>query len=278
MSRTVERTSPLLRLYVPLRGCAWVTISWVLLFTAIPTSAWGSVAGKVRKGNKEYGQGNYQQALKEYRDAQLEDPESSPLHYNIGNALYKQEKWQEAQVEYGNVLSSQDKQLAGMTNYNMGNVHYRLGNLQEAIEAYKNALRINPDDRDAKYNLEFIQKKLPENSQQQSQQSQDQESQENQQDQQQPEGQDGEEKQQEQSQKQREPGEQEEKPQEEQKGQKEEKKEDQEPAPPQPQEPGQMSQEEAVQLLNALKEQEKKAQEEYRRGQIRKGLKTEWDW
>lgn len=278
MPQAIERSSSLLRFRIPFGGCAWATISLALLFIAIPTISLGSVAGKVRKGNKEYGRENYQQALREYRGAQLEDPESSPLHYNIGNALYKQEKCQEAQVEYGDALSSQNEQLAGLANYNMGNVQYRLSNLQEAIEAYKNALRINPDDRDAKYNLEFVQNKLQKNAQQQSQQSQDQKSQENQQEQQQQEGQAGEEKQQEQSQEQQEPGEQEEKPQEEQKGREDEKKEDREQASPQPQEPKQMSQEEAAQLLNALKEQEKKAQEEYRRAQRRKGSKTEWDW
>jgi Ca-activated chloride channel family protein len=256
-------------------------LALMLLFSLVPAASWGSVAGKARKGNREYHRENFEQALKHYRDAQLEDPESPPLHFNIGNALYKQQNWEEAMAEYRMTLSSQDSALAQRAHYNMGNSLYRQGNLPEAIEAYKKALRIDPTDMDAKYNLELAQRQLQEN-EQQSQQSQDQQQEQDQQEQQEQ----GEQQQQQRDQQQQQQEEQEEyqKPQgmdgEEERPQEQQAQEGQEEGQksPQPERPGQMSPEEVAQLLNALKEQEKKTQEEYRRAQIPKSSKTEWDW
>jgi tetratricopeptide (TPR) repeat protein len=47
--------------------------------------------------------------------------------------------------------------------YNSGNVLYREGKWEEAIGAYKKALELNPNDEDAKYNLEFVRQKIKEN-------------------------------------------------------------------------------------------------------------------
>ncbi len=252
-------------------------IFFVALFPlSMPSEAHSSVAGKVRRGNKEYHRQNYEAALKEYRQAQLEDPESPQVHYNIGNALHRQEEWPQALAEYGQALSDGESAVAEEAHYNMGNTLYRQGNLEEAMEAYKEALRIDPTDMDAKYNLEFVLHKLQEKEQQQTSQSQDQQSQ-----QQQPEqgeqSQQQEQRQKQQESGQEEPQEQEQKQQEEQKGQEDEEKEEQQ-AQPEPRQAGEMTQEEAAQLLHALQEQEEKAQEEYRQAQVSTGIKTEWDW
>lgn len=255
-----------------LRGSFIVCL--ILALFAVPASSWASVAGKVRKGNKEYHRENYDNALREYRDAQLEDPESALLHYNIAAVQYKQEQWQEALMEYQGSLSGQERDLAAKTCYNMGNTLYRLGNLPEAIEAYKSALKIDPGDMDAKYNLELVQNLLEQQPEEQSQQSQDQSSAEDQQEQ----GSD----QQEQNQKE----EQQQKEQEQKEGQQEQQQDqkaaegerEEEQQTPQPRKPGQMSEEEAQQLLNALQEQEKKAQEQHQRAQQVRGSKTDLDW
>jgi len=249
----------------------------MLLFSLVPAASWGSVAGKANKGNREYHRENFEQALKHYRDAQLEDPESPPLHFNIGNALYKQQNWEEAMAEYRMTLASQDSALAQRAFYNMGNTLYRQGNLTEAIEAYKKALRIDSEDLDAKYNLELALKKLQETPQQQPQQSeeqqqeQDQEEPQDQQEQQQQQQQ--EETQGEQDKKQQEKAEQEEERQ-----QSTPEREEQEQSPPQPREPGEMSPEEAARLLNALAEQDKRAQEERQRARKAAAGTPEWDW
>ena len=54
---------------------------------------------------------------------------------------------------------AQSKELKAKAWYNFGNTQYRLGQFDKAIEAYRNALNLNPNDLDAKYNLELLQKK-----------------------------------------------------------------------------------------------------------------------
>jgi len=130
------------------------------------------VVNKNREGIERFNEGQYEEALGAYRDAQLEAPESPQLHFNIGNVLYKQKKYEEAQEEYLMALSTEDAQLQSQIFYNVGNCQYRLDKLVESIDSYKKSLEINPDDIDAKYNLEFVRNKLKEMAEQQKQQQQ----------------------------------------------------------------------------------------------------------
>jgi tetratricopeptide (TPR) repeat protein len=78
--------------------------------------------------------------------------------------------------------------MDSQTHYNIGNSYFKQDKLQESIEAYKKALDLNPNDQDAKYNLELARAKLKESAQKQQQQPQQspkqQQGQEQQQDQQ----------------------------------------------------------------------------------------------
>ncbi len=257
----------------------WITLCLVLLFDG--EIGWGSLRGKNKKGNALYEKEEYDEALKVYRNAQLESPDSPQLHYNIGNVLYQKKEFTEAAAEYQKTLRSDQRLLQGKTFYNLGNSAYRMGKLQEAIEFYKKALQIKPDDMDAKYNLEFVRKKLEEMAQKQPPQSQESQ-QEN------PEGKEGKKQQEGAEEKQRQ-GEQPkqkeaEQPKEKKPEQPEElketagKKENQETMEPYLPQEGLMSKEEAKRLLDALKEQEKKDQKELRRVKARGQTRVDKDW
>ena len=58
--------------------------------------------------------------------------------------------------------------VGGRARYNMGNSLYRMGRLEESIEAYKAGLRIEPDDIDMKYNLEYVMRQLQQQEEQES--------------------------------------------------------------------------------------------------------------
>jgi len=135
-----------------------------LFYISIFGWTWGdSLASKNKEGNKLYKDGKVDEALFKWRDAQIENPDNNKLHYNIGNGLHEQKKYEDAFNEYEKTLGSKDSELQQKAYYNIGNTHYRMGKLPEAIEDYKKCLAINPDDEDAKYNIEFIKKKLKEN-------------------------------------------------------------------------------------------------------------------
>jgi tetratricopeptide (TPR) repeat protein len=64
--------------------------------------------------------------------------------------------WSEAEQAFASVALSGDPDLREAALYNLGNCAYRQGRLQEAVELYRAALEIDPDDEDAKFNLEFV--------------------------------------------------------------------------------------------------------------------------
>lgn len=124
------------------------------------------------KGNELYRQEKYDEALKQYKDAQLVAPESPPLHYNAGNALYRLQRYGDAEGEYRRTKEGPPS-LSPSGCYNLGNSLFRLGRFGEAVGAYQQALRLKPDDVDAKYNLELARLKEAESQKQQGDQKKD---------------------------------------------------------------------------------------------------------
>ena len=125
---------------------------------------------KVLAGNKFFLQQKYDEANNAYRDAQLDNPTSPIIDYNIANTLYEKKKYEEAVKYYNKVAKNADDPLfQSKVYYNLANTLYRLNKLQDAIPAYTEALKLNPDDVDAKYNLEFVRAKLKQNAQKQQQ-------------------------------------------------------------------------------------------------------------
>ncbi|MBN2134859.1 MAG: tetratricopeptide repeat protein [Acidobacteria bacterium] len=119
----------------------------------------------LNKANELFKAGNYEEALKAYSEAAGGNPDNPVINYNIGNVLYKTGKMEPAIQKYKSA-DSINKSL-----YNTGNSLYRMQKLQEALAAYRQALIKNPNDPDAKFNYEFVKKKLEE--QQKQQQGQD---------------------------------------------------------------------------------------------------------
>lgn len=138
-----------------------IVLGAFLLSVAIALAACGStVASNNRQGNRLYRQGQYDEALSAYQKAQAEQPDLAELHYNVGNTLHRKEDYQGAATETLQGLSKADPDLRARAYYNLGNSFYRQGQFAEAIAAYKEALKLNPDDQDAKHNLELAQQQL----------------------------------------------------------------------------------------------------------------------
>jgi Ca-activated chloride channel family protein len=113
----------------------------------------------VKKGNDQFQNKRYQSALEDYRKVQVKNPDAPEVLYNLGTTLYKVDSFQESAKDLEAAgAKAQDTALKAKTLYNYGNAQYRLGNFEKAIESYKKALALDPADKDAKYNLEFLQK------------------------------------------------------------------------------------------------------------------------
>lgn len=149
-----------------------MTILATILIAALPSVfGFGNRATSLnKKATALYKQNKYDEALEQYRKAQVQSPESDIIRYNIGCTLYKKGEYDEAEHGFAEVASSLEaKKLWAKAYYNFGNTLFKNGKLSDAIEAYKRALRINPDDMDAKYNLELAQKVSKQSKKQQSQ-------------------------------------------------------------------------------------------------------------
>jgi Ca-activated chloride channel homolog len=133
-------------------------------------------ASLVEEGNRLFGEGKYDKALTKYSEAELELPESPDIYYNIGDVQYEKGDYEKASALFMKTGESEDISLNARAGYNLGNTFYKEGKFKEAAGAYKSSLKLNPDDKDAKYNYELARLKMQEQQQEQ-QQKQDQQEQ-----------------------------------------------------------------------------------------------------
>jgi Ca-activated chloride channel family protein len=123
------------------------------------------------RGNAQYAQAAYAEALEAYRRAEVEAPERPEPHYNAANAHNRLGQVEETLAETQQALKSEDVQLRAQAWYNLGNAYLDAQRWAEAIKAYREALRLVPDDLDAKHNLELALKQLEQQQSSQSSQS-----------------------------------------------------------------------------------------------------------
>lgn len=130
----------------------WLTIFLVLACS----SAFAQQADKaIQKGNDYYKQQQFAKAAEEYNKAISAEPSSQTAKFNLANSLYKQDKKVEAAQLFADVTENAlEKELRSKAFYNKGVILSQQKNLEESIEAYKNALRNNPDDKEARENLQ----------------------------------------------------------------------------------------------------------------------------
>lgn len=152
---------------------------FLMILIFIPVSIWAQAGRKkVQEGNVLFNEEKFDEANSKYRDAQLDAPESPVINYNIAGTEYKIGKFEEALENYSKAMSpglaegrkpEEEQLLRSRVHYNRGNTYYKLNKYMEAINEYREALKLNPTDEDAKYNLEFVRNKLKNQSQQQNQ-------------------------------------------------------------------------------------------------------------
>ncbi len=133
----------------------------------------------IRQGNKAYSEKKYTEAEELYRKALEKKPQSLEANYNVGNVLYKQNKHLDAASKYSSLANStDDKREKAYIYHNMGNSYLKANKLGESIDAYKQALKLNPDDKETKFNLAYAQRMLVQQQQQQQNKNKDKKEQE----------------------------------------------------------------------------------------------------
>jgi tetratricopeptide (TPR) repeat protein len=125
----------------------------------------------IRQGNREYEKSKFQESEISYRRAVDGNKGSANAIFNIGDALYKQNKYDEAAKHFSdNINMNDDPERRSAAFYNLGNSLLKANKLKESIEAYKGSLKLNPDNFEAKYNLAYAQDLLKQQQEQEQQQ------------------------------------------------------------------------------------------------------------
>ena len=113
--------------------------------------------------------------LEKYNEAEIDYRKSigtneNPFigNYNLGNAYYQQGKFDDAAHQFENAAGTKsiDKEQQAKSFHNLGNTYVKNKKFDEGVSAYKEALKLNPNDNDTRYNLAYAKSMLQQQQQQ----------------------------------------------------------------------------------------------------------------
>ncbi len=120
----------------------------------------------VHEGNQKFDGKDYDGASSKYMEAVKSNDKDFTAHYNMGNALYKSKKYEEAKAEFEKAEKlSQTLPDKAAALHNLGNTYMQMSEPEKAADYYKKALKQNPYSEATRKNYEIA--KLKEKEQQQ---------------------------------------------------------------------------------------------------------------
>ena len=158
----------------------------ILVFALAAGPMWGQVDRReVRRGNKDFRKENYEMAFQDYLRAVEKDSSSIAANYNMANALYRMEQYDQAQQALDRIKDTVVTSVSAADYFfNQGDVALQKKDYQTAVKAFGESLILRPDDLQAKENFIYaklmLQNQQNQNDQNQDQQNQDQQNQDQQ--------------------------------------------------------------------------------------------------
>ncbi|HEU0274747.1 MAG TPA: VWA domain-containing protein [Candidatus Udaeobacter sp.] len=122
-----------------------------------------------RSGKFEDAYSEFQQTLKSHPQSRAEDK----LQFDSGAAAYKLKDYTKAMESFSQALLSRDTGLQSKGHYNLGNTLYERGESQKsddkklsdwtnALEHYEQTLKLEPQNKEAKDNYDYVKRKIDE--------------------------------------------------------------------------------------------------------------------
>jgi Ca-activated chloride channel homolog len=151
--------------HVPAKIATTATALWLAICQFGFGAAPGMDAYRDGKFNDAYSQ--FQQTLKSHPQSRAEDK----LQFDSGAAAYKSEEYVKALESFSQALLSSDNGLQSKSHYNLGNTLYQRGETQKsddkklsdwtnALDHYQQTLKIEPQNKEAKDNYDYVKKKI----------------------------------------------------------------------------------------------------------------------
>jgi Ca-activated chloride channel homolog len=152
-------------------GPAGATAMVALLMMFLSSSLFATAPGldAYRSGKFEDAYGQFQQTLKTHPESRAEDK----LQFDSGAAAYKLKDYSKAMESFSQALLSRDLGLQSKGHYNLGNTLYQRGEAQKgddkklsdwtnALDHYEQTLKLDPQNKEAKDNYDYVKKKIEE--------------------------------------------------------------------------------------------------------------------
>jgi Ca-activated chloride channel homolog len=117
---------------------------------------WDPVAKWMERGNNSLETGDSETARNAYQKAAEKAPGDERIHHNKALAAFSEEEYEEAVDLFDLASKSRDPETRGRSLYNRGCAYMQKGDLEKAAESFVESLKLNPNDEDAKVNLEMI--------------------------------------------------------------------------------------------------------------------------
>jgi len=150
---------------------AGATAAAALLMMLLSSSLFATAPGldAYRSGKFEDAYGQFQQTLKTNPESRAEDK----LQFDSGAAAYKLKDYSKAMESFSQALLSRDLGLQSKGHYNLGNTLYQRGDTQKsddkklsdwtnALDHYEQTLKLDPQNKEAKDNYDYVKKKIEE--------------------------------------------------------------------------------------------------------------------
>jgi Ca-activated chloride channel family protein len=135
------------------------------------------------EGRGEFARGSHPQALSAFERAAKARPADPAVRFNVADGLYKNGKYDEAATLFRSLGADAASPTAGPARFNLGNSLYQKQDYRGAVQAYRDALRVAPKDEGARRNLELALRALKEQEEQRKKQQEQKDQQDRKQDQ-----------------------------------------------------------------------------------------------
>jgi len=140
----------------------------LLIFLIISTCLYGDDEGLNNYKNKKF-----EEAKSYYEQVIANTEENSAAVLGLGASQYQLGDIPNAAKSFEEAIKSEDKEIQEKAYYNLGNAIYDQQRPQESIAFYRKALELNPNDNDAKFNYELAKYLVQEQQQDRNQENQD---------------------------------------------------------------------------------------------------------
>ena len=117
------------------------------------------------KGVRYFKDGDFEKALEYYESILRKQVDNKEAQFGLGTTSFQTQDFIASEEAFKQVLESEDTELQSKAHYNLGNLYFQNQKLEESLAHYKKSIELNPADPEAKWNYEFVQRMMQEQSQ-----------------------------------------------------------------------------------------------------------------